>query len=81
MTAASEPRPTSMEFRERHLGAACLSPTLVAGEGFVQVAVGRFHTCALKTDDSVWCTGANDAGQLGLGSTDRTNAFTEVTFP
>jgi len=58
-----------------------LSPTLVTGEGFVQVAVGRFHTCVLKADDSVWCTGANDAGELGLGDTNRRNLLGPVQFP
>jgi alpha-tubulin suppressor-like RCC1 family protein len=32
------------------------------------VALGQGHTCVLGTDGGVYCFGANDAGQLGLGS-------------
>ena len=37
--------------------------------GFSQVAVGEGHSCAMKTDGTVWCWGANSSGQLGDGST------------
>ena len=41
--------------------------------GFSQVAAGDGYTCAMKTDGTVWCWGANSSGQLGDGSTtDRT---------
>lgn len=33
---------------------------------FVEVRAGRFFTCARKADDSVWCLGVNDSGQLGV---------------
>jgi len=33
------------------------------------VTLGVDHVCALGTDHSVWCWGANDLGQLGNGST------------
>jgi alpha-tubulin suppressor-like RCC1 family protein len=28
----------------------------------------RWHTCARRTDGSVWCWGANDYGQVGTGA-------------
>jgi alpha-tubulin suppressor-like RCC1 family protein len=30
-----------------------------------QVVAGRYHTCALKLDRTVWCWGINASGQLG----------------
>ena len=36
---------------------------------WVQVFAGGDHTCALKTDKSVWCWGNNEEGQLGSGKT------------
>ena len=56
------------------------SPTPVAvstlGSGVATVGAGRDHACALKTDGSVWCWGANNHLQLGDGST--TNRPTPV---
>ena len=34
-----------------------------------QVAAGSEHSCAVATNGDVYCWGANDAGQLGIGST------------
>jgi len=31
------------------------------------VAAGTRHTCATKTDGTLWCWGNNSCGQLGLG--------------
>lgn len=47
---------------------------------WVDVAVGRFHACAMRADDSVYCTGANNTGQLGTGTMQRRNTFSLVTF-
>jgi alpha-tubulin suppressor-like RCC1 family protein len=32
------------------------------------VAIGPRHSCAIRTDETVWCWGENSAGQLGNGS-------------
>ena len=45
-------------------------PRQVAGtrrHRIAQVSPGYSHTCAVKTDGSVYCWGANDYGQLGAG--------------
>lgn len=41
----------------------------------VQVAAGRRHSCLLRANGAVHCTGENSFGQLGLGTT------TEATHP
>jgi alpha-tubulin suppressor-like RCC1 family protein len=33
------------------------------------IAVGREHACAVRTDKSLWCWGHNGSGQLGDGTT------------
>ena len=40
------------------------------GTDTVQVAVGEHHTCARKTDGSLWCWGYNAHVQLGDGTTE-----------
>ncbi len=44
--------------------------TNVPTGGFTQLAPGGGHTCARSSGGEVWCWGANDRGQLGLGQTD-----------
>lgn len=44
------------------------TPLRVAGGGdWRQLATDTFHTCGLREDDSLWCWGRNNEGQLGLG--------------
>jgi len=39
----------------------------------VDVHVGNAHTCAVRTDGSLWCWGLNSYGQLGNGTTDESS--------
>lgn len=38
------------------------------GKTFRQVSIGQTYTCALTTDQLIYCAGNNDAGQLGNGT-------------
>lgn len=44
------------------------SPVLVAGgRAYRAIAAGARHTCAIGTDNKIYCWGNNSYGQLGLG--------------
>ena len=43
---------------------------VTGGLTFTSLAVGFIHTCGLDRAGVTWCWGANDAAQLGDGSTD-----------
>ena len=54
----------------RGTGGALVEPSpglvaLPAGLTGVQIAAGLLHTCALLSDSSVWCWGANQTGAVG----------------
>ncbi|MFW5741581.1 MAG: RCC1 domain-containing protein, partial [Myxococcota bacterium] len=42
------------------------------------LAAGGGHTCAVLSDDSIWCWGDNAKGQLGIGATTPTESPTPV---
>jgi alpha-tubulin suppressor-like RCC1 family protein len=49
--------------------------------GWASVSVADYHTCATRTDGTLWCWGFNDAGQLGIGSKTEQNLPQQVTTP
>lgn len=46
-----------------------------------QVAAGDLHTCALLSDGTLRCWGANEHGQLGLGANDATDRHAPTAVP
>ncbi len=46
-----------------------------APEAFVSIDAGARHTCGIVEDDSLWCWGNNNAGQLGIDSDDSAVPF------
>ena len=64
------------------LGAIATSSTFTAvpdlpdGRVVKQVWTGDMHTMILAEDGTVFASGCNDNGQLGLGYTARRNTFT-----
>ncbi len=54
---------------------------LTAGFDVAKVVGGQMHSCALAKDGSkVWCWGANDNGQLGLGLPPSESTFGQPTL-
>jgi hypothetical protein len=60
-------------------GASGWSSTPLAN--VVEVAAGGSHSCARKSDGSVWCWGANDNGQLGDGTLTSSDSPVRVRNP
>ena len=43
-------------------------PATCTGNAITQVSAGGGHACLVRTDDSLWCWGRNDRGQIGDGT-------------
>ncbi len=70
------------------VGNGTISPSVIAPErestnttDWVRVSAGNGHTCAIKTNGSLWCWGSDTDGQLGNGATtgDQPNPGREST--
>jgi alpha-tubulin suppressor-like RCC1 family protein len=51
------------------LGASTPAQVAALGGDVVDVSAGGNHTCARKSDGTLWCWGENDHGELGDGTT------------
>ena len=58
-----------------------LNPTQIPGTDWAQISGGFYHTCAIKTDGSLWCWGDNSNGQLGTGNTTAVRVPTQIIVP
>jgi len=47
----------------------------------ISISTGYFHTCAIMSDDSIYCWGFNDQGQLGIGNNTNQPLPTKVLLP
>jgi len=48
------------------------------GMSGARLGAGRYHTCAIKQDGSLWCWGANYYGQLGDGTNTNKNTPVQI---
>lgn len=57
------------------------TPTPIAGDmsDWASIAAGATHTCATKTDGSLYCWGSNNRGQIGDGTTNNVSSPLLVT--
>ena len=67
------------------LGVGSITPTetlsyltVAGGAGWSTVSAGLEHTCAIRSDRTLWCWGKNSSSQLGIGSTALKNVPTKV---
>ena len=53
-------------------------PVSMPGTTFTSLTAGSAHTCGLAANGTAWCWGANDNGQLGNGSNNRSDQPVQV---
>jgi alpha-tubulin suppressor-like RCC1 family protein len=71
--AASRARPAIGQ----HAAAGRMSPRAP----WTHIATGALHTCAIRTEGSLWCWGWNGHGELGIGSHAAQDLPHQVTAP
>ena len=54
------------------------TPTSGSGTYAVAIAAGFYNSYILKNDGTLWATGTNSSGQLGIDSTTNVNIFTKI---
>jgi alpha-tubulin suppressor-like RCC1 family protein len=54
--------------------------TQVSIDNVQSVSCGHAHTMLVKSDGTLWATGDNEEGQLGLGNTTNPQVFTQVSI-
>ncbi len=52
-----------------------LSADTNSGDEWADIALGDSHSCALSTNNSIFCWGKNDQGQLGFGNISASSAI------
>ena len=57
---------------------SCLPLKVEVGAEVIAAAAGLHHTCAVTREGAVRCAGGNEAGQLGNGSFDDSDAMVDV---
>ena len=58
-----------------------IAPTPAGTLSFATVEAGAYHTCATRSDATLWCWGTNGLGELGLGNLDDQDQPQQVTAP
>lgn len=56
-----------------------LAPLRIGTDTWKQVSAGELQTCAIKSDDTLWCWGTNQTGAVGTGTTMQVPAPTQIT--
>ncbi len=54
------------------------TPQQVSGTTWKTLVAGQEHTCATRTDNTVWCWGMNTSGQLGTEDYTLRNAPVQI---
>jgi len=55
--------------------------TTPAPGGWASIAADGNHNCAIRLNSTLWCWGANEVGQLGIGNQTSQNRPRQVTTP